>query len=291
MTHPTAAAAFLEAEIQELEPFDFVAAIPSGRPLHTIEVTRLETAELEVRLPGRPQPLPPMEDEQRSQLRDRGFASKDESNPSLPWSKQVPDAATAVALLQALLTEVFGEKPDATLDVGHGSHRAEYEGQKRLASARKRIDAIVEDLLGRAPELDDDGDYVLPIGEVHVMVAPRAALDGRVVIRIFAITNVGVTVAPELGLFLARLNFSLMFGRFALDAENRSIWFDESILGAEFREEELRFAIRLVASTADQWDDRLKQMFGGATHQEVLAGRAADVPPPIKPGDSPGQYI
>ena len=123
------------------------------------------------------------------------------------------------------------------------------------------------------------------------MVAPRAAPDGQIVIRIFAITNVGISVTPELGLFLARLNFGLMFGRFTLDATNQSIWFDETLLGEQFREEELRFAVRIVAATADEWDDRLKQMFGGATYQEVLAGRTQEAPPPIKPGEGLGQYL
>ena len=31
-------------------------------------------------------------------------------------------------------------------------------------------------------------------------------------------------------------------------------------------------------------DDRLKQMFGGATHQEMLAGRAVRSAPTTKPG-------
>ena len=123
------------------------------------------------------------------------------------------------------------------------------------------------------------------------MVAPRAAPDGTVVIRIFAITIVGMEVTAELGLFLARLNFGLLFGRFALDAIHRSIWFDETLLGEQFRREELEYAIRMVAATADEWDDRLKQMFGGARYQEVLAGRTAESSPPTKPGEGVGMYL
>jgi len=130
---------------------------------------------------------------------------------------------------------------------------------------------------------------VLPIRDVHVVVAPRVAPGGPVIVRVFAITNVGVAVTPDLGLFLARLNFGLMFGRFALDAEHHSIWFDETLLGDQFSDEELRFTIQVVASTADHWDDRLKQMFGGVTYQEVLAGRASHVAPPVKPGQ--GGYL
>jgi len=39
-----------------------------------------------------------------------------------------------------------------------------------------------------------------------------------------------------------------------------------------------------VARTADEWDDRLKQMFGGATWQEVRTRHADQEAPPVKPG-------
>jgi hypothetical protein len=194
-----------------------------------------------------------------------------------------------VELVRRVLSEVFGEKPDAAFDLAHGSHRAEHEARQRLAETRKRVEKALTEMYGRRPEQDDDGDYWVPIEDVRVVVAPRAAPGGPSVVRVFTITNVGVSVTPELGLFLARLNFGMMFGRFALDAEHRSIWFDETLLGDQFRDEELRFTIQVVASTADQWDDRLKQMFGGATYQEVLTGRAGQEPPPTKPGQ--GGYL
>jgi hypothetical protein len=124
---------------------------------------------------------------------------------------------------------------------------------------------------------------------VRVVVAPRVAPRGPVVVRVFAITNVGIRVTPELGLFLARLNFGLMFGRFALAAEQQSVWFDETLLGEQFSDEELRFTIDIVATTAAQWSERLKQMFGGATYQEVLAGQGSAAMPAAKPGQ--GGYL
>ncbi|MEN8184855.1 MAG: YbjN domain-containing protein, partial [Myxococcota bacterium] len=269
----------------------FVAVVPAGRALQMVEANRREDGTLEVRVPGRPLIVPELSAEVRNALRERGFTAEDPADRTKPWVREVPDGESATKLLQELLVDVFGEKPDAALDVGHGSHRPEHEARQRLAVARTRIQRIVSELLGRAPEQDNDGDYVLPIEDVHVMVAPRAALSGQVVVRVFAITNVGVNVTSELGLFLARLNFGLMFGRFALDAEHRSIWFDEALLGEEFREAELRFAIGMVAETADHWDDRLKQMFGGVTYQEILAGRTAEAPPPTKPGEASGPYL
>jgi hypothetical protein len=291
MTDPAAARAFLLGEVNALEPFGFVAVAPTGHPLHSVEVTRREDEGLEVRVPGRPPIVPELPPEVHGALRERGFASEDPSDRGVPWIRAVDDAGAAVELLQALHVEVFGEKPDAPLDIAHGSHRLEHEARRKLALARERIEAIVSDILGKGPERDADADYVLQIDDVHVVIAPRAGMDGQVVVRVFAICNVGVQVTPDLGLFLARLNFGLMFGRFALDAEHRSIWFDETLLGEEFREEELRFAIRMVASTADGWDDRFKEMFGGATYQEVLAGRASEVAPTTKPGGGVGQYL
>jgi hypothetical protein len=148
---------------------------------------------------------------------------------------------------------------------------------------------VLTEMAKHRPEQDEDGDYLLPIGDVRVTVAPRVAPGGPVIVRVFAITNVGVTVAPELGLFLARLNFRLMFGRFALDAEHAAIWFDETLLGDQLSDEALRFTVGIVVSTADEWHNRLQQMFGGATYQQVLQGNATHGTPPIKPGS--GGYL
>ncbi len=291
MTDPVAARSFLLSEVAALEPFGFVAVVPLGHPAHVIEVTRQEAGGLQVRVPGRPPSVPELTVVVRGGLEKRGFTTKDPADSKNPWIRDVSDSDEAVTLLQELLVEVFGEKRDATLDVGHGSHKTEYETQQKLDLARTRVSSIVADVLGRAADLDDDGDFVLPVDDVHVIVAPRATPDGQVLVRVFTITNVAVAVLPELGLFLARLNFGLMFGRFALDVEHNSIWFDETLLGEQFREEELRFAINVVSTTADHWDDRIKQMFGGATHQEVLAGQSAEPAPSTKPGEGVGLYL
>jgi hypothetical protein len=289
MTDPAAARSFLLGEVAALEPLEFVAVSSAAAPLELVELTRREDNGLEVRVPGRPPPVPELPIPVRSALRDRGFRNEDPADPRLAWVREVSDAAAAVEIAQLLLSEVFGGKPDLRLDVSHGSHKAEHEARQKLAAARGRIENVLKSVAARRVEQDRDGDYVLPIRDVHVVVAPRIAPGGPVIVRVFAITNVGVAVTPELGLLLARLNFGLMFGRFALDAEHQSIWFDETLLGDQFTEEELRFTIDVVASTADEWDDRLKQMFGGVTHQEALAQRSDRPEALTKPGQ--GLYL
>ena len=289
MADSTTTEAFLQSEVEALEPFAFLLLAAAGNPLHVVELTRREDGRLEVQVPGRPPILPALELTERSALHERGFASADPADPTKPWTHEVADAAAAVELALRVLTEVYAEKQDVALDVAHGSHRLEHEARKRLAEVRERVEKMLADMLKRAPERDEDGDYLIPIGDVRVVVAPRIAPGGPPVVRVFAITNVGVQVTPDLGLMLARLNFGLMFGRFALDAEHHAIWFDETLLGDHIHDEELQFIVQAVAATADQWDDRLKQMFGGATHQDVLKGQAAENVPSAKPGQ--GGYL
>jgi hypothetical protein len=289
MTDPAAARTFLLGEVETLEPFGFVTASAAGSPLHVVEVTRREDGALEVRVPGRPLIFPDLPVATRSALRERGFASTDPADRRMPWVRVVTGPEEAVDWVQRLLVEVFESKPDAPIDIGHGSHRAEHEAHLKLAAAREHIERVLERMAGTRPQRDADGDYVLGVGDVQVVVAPRAPIGGPVIVRVFAITNVGVAVTPDLGLFLARLNFGLMFGRFALDAEHAAIWFDETLLGEQFTDEELRFTIGVVASTADEWDDRLKQMFGGMTYQEALARHDGSHAAPIKPGG--GGYL
>ncbi len=289
MSDPAITHAFLLADVEALEPFAYVLVSPAGKPLQAVEVTRLAGGGLEVRVPGRPRIVPELPVALSDSLSRRGFVSEKPADPTVPWVHAVSDAAAAVELAQRLITEVFEAKPDTALDVAHGSHRAEHDALQKLAVVRERLERVLAEMAKARPEQDADGDYLLPIGNVRVSVAPRVAPGGPVIVRVFAITNVGMTVAPELGLFLARLNFRLMFGRFALDAEHAAIWFDETLLGDQLSDEALRFTVGIVASTADEWDDRLQQMFGGVTYQQMLKGDAEQGTPPTKPGS--GGYL
>jgi hypothetical protein len=282
MTDTKLLTSYLHSEVEGLEALEFLAVAPGSNPLHAIELQRTEDGSLVVRVPGRPAILPEHPPEVRSALGERGFVSEDAEDRGRPWTRTVKDPEEAVAVARAVQTEVFGEKPDVKLDIVHGSHRAEHEARKKLEALRERVRGMLQEI---GPcESDSDGDFTLPVADVHVIVAPRVMPGGTALVRVFCITNVGVNVTPELGLFLARLNFNLMLGRFALDTEHRSIWFDESLLGDEITEELLRFTLDVVATTADEWDDRLKQMFGGATHQELLLRRDASAMPSLKPG-------
>ena len=95
----------------------------------------------------------------RSALRDRGFTSADPANAARPWVREASDPLAAIDLVQGLFREVFGEKPDARLDLNHGSHEAEHLAEQKLAAARRRIEGVVRSIAQRV-EQDADGGAI-----------------------------------------------------------------------------------------------------------------------------------
>lgn len=279
---------FLRSQVDALDAHQFFVVASPGRPLDAIEIGRDPEGTLVVRVPpritGEALPVPT-----RATLVERGFASPAPDSAQAPWEHPVPTGESQAAIDLALTTlrEVFGVELGDELDIAHGSHEAEWDARNRLQAIRDQIEPVLSELLGKPAEQDEDGDYLVPSGDIQVWVAPRVLPGAPVVLRVFAITNVGVDITPELGLFLARLNFGLMFGRFALDTDHGAVWFDETLLGEATTDDELRFTVDVVATTARQWDDKLKDMFGGTTHVDLRARpEAKPEPPSSKPGQA-----
>lgn len=275
---------FIRHEVSRLEPFDYVAISPVSAPLDVVEVTADEVGRLTVRIPGRPSPLPEVPPSTRVALTERGFSSADPAKPGEPWDFTTEVAEEAVTATTMVMAEIYQHSDSERLDITHGSHRQEHETELRLDALRERIEELLTGLLGHPPPTDADGDYQYSVGDTLVVIAPRPLASGRVALRVFAVTNVGVKVTPELGLFLARLNFGISFGRFVVDPEHQAIWVDETLLGEETSAEELRFICGTVARIAAEWDERIKQLFGGATYRDVLQKRTDAGAPESKPG-------
>jgi hypothetical protein len=277
---------FLESQIAGLEPFDFLVASAAEDPDDAVEIYRDEGGFLHAAVVPRP-PDAALTPEQVAACQGLGF--RDDAGV-LTMPSLLPDAAAAAELLERALTEVFDVKDSKGLDVHHGSRKDEHEAELKLAALRTRLEPLLTELLGTKPPQDEDGDYVFEYESSQVFVAPRGIPGAPVVVRIFAITNVGVNVTPELGLLLSRLNFHLMFGRFGLDTDHAAIWFSETLLGDITTDEELRFTIRMVAETAAEWDERIAEMFGGFTHATLEhAEPEDDGPTRSKPGE--GGYL
>jgi hypothetical protein len=279
---------FLRSQASLLGPHEFVVVAPSGQPMAAMEIGRDPDGAYLVRVPARLDGRP-FEVAVRTQLVERGFASDDPANPHQPWDHTVADAESAVDLSVETLQGIFGAELGDAIDLAHGSHQAEFEAQQKLAAVRAFAEPVLASLEGHPCEIDEDGDYLLPMGDMQVYVAPRVMPHAPVILRVFAITNLGVTIGPELGLFLARLNFGLTFGRFALDIEHQSIWFDETLLGEQTTDEELRFTIQVVAETANEWAPKIRDMFGGSLQADARSRHDATLESGAKPGS--GGYL
>ena len=283
---------FLADQVALLEPFEFVVLSGPDPPFPSLEVGRDEAGDLHLRiLTGEPQTLSEL---QRGSLQDLGFAPAADPERGSIWERRIgaDGGGEAVAVAGDVLHEVFGIELRGPLDVHHGSRRKEIEARRNREALRARIEPILTDLIGSPPTLDPDGDWVFLFRKARVFVAPRTTSDGRVIVRVFAITNVGLPITPQLALFIASLNFGLAFCRFALDAQHGAVWVDETLLGDLVSDEELRFTVETVASTAADWEGRIKEMFGGFTAQDVLSGRSGGAAPGAKPGNmNSGGYL
>ena len=280
-----------------LERLDFIVVQVTTPPFDAVQVLREDDGSYAVELSARDASAP-YEPQQVTALASLGLVPPTEAAPggwrSAPGvGPSSPDEATTMA--DGVLSKVFGVEADAAIDVRHGNERAVREAAARVTAIRSTIEPVVAALSpGGTAVQDDDGDFVLDLGHVRVFVAVRA-LPGPPppIVRVFAITNAGVTLSSELGLFLSRLNFTLMFGRFSIDAENASVWFDETLLGEHVTPEELRFTIEMVASTANEWDQKIASMFGGrvrSPEEEAAAAAGAGAgAPAVKPGQ--GGYL
>lgn len=269
---------FIEDQIRALGPLDLVAFVAAhDQGVVFVEVIHDEEGDgFHAEIDGEPT-LP---DGAVEGLGSLGF-TPGPPRPSLASS----DVAALADKVESALSGPLGVVPGSRLDVRNGSRREEVERARKLAALRVRVSALLGKMLKPGlVETDADGDFTFPFQSTRVWVAPRALPGGPLVVRVLAVTNVEIEPSPALGLFLSQTNFGLPFGRFALDALRHAVWFEETLLGDFFADEELAFVVQIVASTADSFDDRIAAAFGGRVfNQPGQAGAAAEVPAQ-KPG-------
>ena len=147
-----------------------------------------------------------------------------------------------------------------------------------------KLRELIETTLGEMVDsyaVDDHGNYVLGLESARVFVVPAWLGEDKTVIRVFAITNLGVPVTADLTKYLLEKNMEFVFGGFALDVDQGAIWFNHNLLGDFAAPEELEATMAAVAHTADQYDDEIKGRFGGRLYVEAPEN---SVPSPSSPG-------
>ncbi len=252
---------FVLSQIRVLGPLEFVTFVgPSHDGFAYVEVSRDERDDVStVEVGGAPPPGSAI----GNALEALGFAKTDPGD-RLRWKGS--GAEQVGSLVASVLDGPLAIAADAPLDVRHGSRRAEVELERRLVRIRERIRSVVgADVAADAVTQDPDGDYSFPFESTRVWVGTRVLGSAEIVVRVFALAAADIDPSPALGLYLAQANFVLTIGKFSLDPTRRVVWFEEALLGEAFSDDELRGVIRLVAVTANEYDDQIAHMFGGRT--------------------------
>jgi len=118
--------------------------------------------------------------------------------------------------------------------------------------------------------IDQDDDFALPYAEgVTVYVSPREWTEGKTVVQVASITNRGMRVDDELGMFLAIENGTLLFGKLALYPDRPEVRVEHPLLGDWLNRAELETAVHVVAQVADDYDDKIKDRWGGKKFRET----------------------
>lgn len=123
------------------------------------------------------------------------------------------------------------------------------------------------------------GDDVVPREDVPVfglhmgsalaeaVVYPWAEDDAVVTTRAYVVR--GAEVTADLMRFLLQENDKLRFGGFGID-EDGDIFFQHAIVGSTADPEELRASLLAVVITADEYDDKIIEKYGGQSALDFI---------------------
>jgi ABC-type ATPase with predicted acetyltransferase domain len=129
---------------------------------------------------------------------------------------------------------------------------------------QRRIQKMLQQWLGKV-EIDGDGDFVFHMDSTACFGRVADFGDGDIVFNAYAPVLVDVPVTNELCKFIATEHYVL--GNLWLDESDSgstgTVFFQYRILANDLDESELKMAVQIVATTADNLDDKLQKRFGG----------------------------
>lgn len=132
---------------------------------------------------------------------------------------------------------------------------------------REHVGGLLRAILG-GYEVDAWGNFTFRHDQARVFITVGPSPIGPQV-GVLSVTNLDVTLSPELGQFLLATNHQLGFGAFSYDPENQAVWLRHTLLGTTLDGPELQSAVAAVASTAAHFDDAIRDRFGGRAFHDV----------------------
>jgi hypothetical protein len=137
-----------------------------------------------------------------------------------------------------------------------------------LAELRGRIEEHLRQQYGAAPT-DRSGDFTVSLAPAMVWLRPQVEDGGRSLVRLWAITNVGMRVDDELARHLLETNARLPFGGLGLDERQPAVVFSEDLLGDTLTRAELALAVAMAAGATVKVAPAIKDRFGGSLFGEI----------------------
>ena len=142
-------------------------------------------------------------------------------------------------------------------------------------TVKGKVQRILADELGSV-EFDRDGDFIVKHESIMVFVSVFAFNDddedSDIVVRCLAPMVTGVPLTPEVFKWVAvdgqRFHFGSCFITPEEDPANGWIYFKYAIVGNDLDSNELLSAVYRTAFTANDFDDKLKEQFGGKLFTE-----------------------
>lgn len=116
-------------------------------------------------------------------------------------------------------------------------------------------------------DIDGDGDLSIRHESSRVFVRVVEFAENSALAMLFSPLVQGATDSPELREFVAFEGSDLVFGNFTLvnrEGGTVDVLLRHNLLADHLQEAELGYAIAGLASTADEYDDKLAERFGGA---------------------------
>lgn len=136
------------------------------------------------------------------------------------------------------------------------------EANPVVAALRERIAGYLRD--AQLEWEERGGHFILTQGSTAVTIAAETWGEARTIVRILSPVAIDIQrITPELTQFLVTENNSLLFGKFSLDVEGRTVWYEHALLGDFMQAEELLVAAAAVATTADEYDERVSELAQG----------------------------
>ncbi|MDH3403879.1 MAG: YbjN domain-containing protein [Acidobacteriota bacterium] len=145
---------------------------------------------------------------------------------------------------------------------------SEAQQAARQAETLRRVGEYLGELFDE-PFLDPETDhYYVGYGSTVLEISVEPYGPDETVIRITAYCVQNVDVQAELAIGLLGLNHEVPFGAFELVGND--IFYSHALFGRGLNRKSLLGAIAAVATTSDDYDDRIVQRYGGNTALELI---------------------